>query len=441
MASVVREKNGGIQIQFYLEDKRRSVRLGKTADKVVARVKAQIEQIVAARKAGVAIDVESTRWLDGIDDKLHAKLAKTTLVAPREIKAVITLGAFVAEYVTKRQDVKTASKTVWRQGERSLLKHFGAERPVVSIRQGDAEDYKQWLLSEKVREGKTAKRGKLAPYTARKRLQFAKMIFAALVKRGVITTNPFHGVQVAAVMDEARNVFVARDDIAKVLEACPDAEWRLIVSLSRYGGLRCPSETLSLKWEHIDWAKRRITVISPKTAHHPGGGQRIIPLFDDLATALSEAHEQAPEGAVFVISRNRSQADATRDWRNTNLRTRFEKIVDRAGLNAWPRLFHALRASCETELVERFPVQTVTAWLGNSPKVALKHYLRVLPEHFDRASEKAGRKAGLLETVKSGTATNPKSDIHSGIADSTPYDQRPNQRRMGWDSNPRYDCS
>ncbi len=71
----------------------------------------------------------------------------------------------------------------------------------------------------------------------------------------------------------------------------------------------------------------------------------------------------------------------------------------------WPKPFHGLRASCETELVERFPVQTVASWLGNSPKVALKHYLRVLPEHFVKAvrgDSEAGRNPGQSGQVLSG---------------------------------------
>jgi len=222
-------------------------------------------------------------------------------------------------------------------------------------------------------------------YTVRKRLQAAKMFFRAMVKRRLTLENPFDGIQVAAVVDESRNVFVPRADIEKVLEACPDAEWRAIVALSRFGGLRCPSEVLTLKWENIDWHGQRITVISPKTARHPGGGQRIIPLFPELVGPLSEAFDAAPEGAVHVITRHRSQAESPGGWRNSNLRTRFEKIISRAGLKPWPKPFHGMRASCETELTEAFPVQTAAAWLGNFPKIALKHYLRVLPEHFDRA--------------------------------------------------------
>ncbi len=72
-------------------------------------------------------------------------------------------------------------------------------------------------------------------------------------------------------------------------------------------------------------------------------------------------------------------------WANANLRTTFEKIIRRAGLQPWPRLFHNLRASRETELVEAYPVQVVTSWLGNTPTVAMRHYLMTTNEHFEAA--------------------------------------------------------
>ncbi len=72
-------------------------------------------------------------------------------------------------------------------------------------------------------------------------------------------------------------------------------------------------------------------------------------------------------------------------WMNANLRTTFEKIIRRAGLKSWHRPFHNLRASRETELVETYPVQVVTSWLGNSPSVAMKHYLMTTDDHFNTA--------------------------------------------------------
>ncbi len=373
MSSLNLDKSGGKRIQFTAPNgKRVTIYLGKRLPLRQAQtVKGYIERLLIAAESGDNIDSDTAAWLRKITDALHTKLAAVGLVPKREL---VTLGAFIADYIDKRQDVKPASKTVWKQGERSLIEYFGADRLVQQITRTQTEDYKQALIGQG-----------LALYTVRKRLQAAKMFFNAMVRRGVIQENPFNDVQVAAVVDESRNVYVSKADIESVLDACPDTEWRVIVTLSRFGGLRCPSEVLSLKWEHIDWNRQRITVISPKTEHYPNGGQRVIPLFPELVGPLQEAFDMAKDGAIYVISKHRSQADSKAGWRNSNLRTSFEKIIRRAGLRPWPKPFHGLRASSETDLLERFPIQTVAKWLGHSPKIALAHYARTVDDHFRAA--------------------------------------------------------
>src|SRR4029077_15799694 len=53
----------------------------------------------------------------------------------------------------------------------------------------------------------------------------------------------------------------------------------------------------------------------------------------------------------------------------------------------WGRLFHNLRGSRQTELTERFPAHVVSNWLGNTPRVAVQHYLQVRDSDFERAAE------------------------------------------------------
>lgn len=55
-------------------------------------------------------------------------------------------------------------------------------------------------------------------------------------------------------------------------------------------------------------------------------------------------------------------------------------------MEPWPRLFHNLRASRETELAADHPIHVVTAWLGNTPAFAMKHYLQVTDSDFDKAA-------------------------------------------------------
>jgi len=134
-------------------------------------------------------------------------------------------------------------------------------------------------------------------------------------------------------------------------------------------------------------------VQSPKTAHH-GKDSRVIPLFPELKAILTEAFDLAPEGAEYVIGGGyRERALTSNGWRNCNLRTQFERLVKRAGLQPWPRLFQNLRASRETELAQGYPIHVVTAWLGNTPNIALKHYLQVTDSDFERASRDGAESA------------------------------------------------
>jgi hypothetical protein len=72
-----------------------------------------------------------------------------------------------------------------------------------------------------------------------------------------------------------------------------------------------------------------------------------------------------------------------------NLRTGLLRIIRRAALKPWPRLWQNLRASRETELAAEHPTHVVCAWIGNTELVAARHYLQVTEADFERAA-KAG---------------------------------------------------
>jgi integrase len=283
-----------------------------------------------------------------------------------------------------------------------LIDFFGPDKPLKEITPGDADEYKLKLLDTPIKQrGNGKNKKKLSSMTVRKRLQFAKMIFRAAVRHKIIPSNPFDDVGIKATMPGMAR-FVTVEEYQKLLDACPNQDWRTIVALSRMGGFRCPSEVLSLKIADIDWEKNRILVTSPKTAHHPGKATRTIPLFPELRRELLASCEAAPEGAVYVVNAKfRESALGPQGWRNCNLRTTFETIVACAGLERWPRLFHNLRASRQTELSETFPSHVVCAWLGNSEEIAREHYLKITDGHFDRASGTEPPKA-LQKALQSG---------------------------------------
>ena len=203
------------------------------------------------------------------------------------------------------------------------------------------------------------------------------MFFRYAIKHRLIESNPFEDIPKGS-MATKDLAYISRVDARKILEQLPNTEWRLLITLARFGGLRTPSETLGLKWEHIDWQNERFTVLSPKTVHQ-GKPSRVVPIFPELKPYLEAAWSEAKEGQEYVIDRYQG--------RNVCLHPQLQRIIVRAGVESWPRIFQNLRASCETELVNEFPLHVVTSWLGNSPKVAELHYLKTTEDHFKKATE------------------------------------------------------
>ena len=404
MASLSRDKNGTRRILFMLRGQRKCVRLGGMPVKSAQTFKAHVEALVYAAESNTSPGGDTAAWVADLGPDLFAKLEALGLVQKREeaAQAAVKLGEFITGYVKGRTDVKPATKEVWRQGESGLLEFFGADKPLPDVSPGDADNYKLHLVGKK-----------LAPMTVRKRLQFATMVFRAAVRRRLIPESPFAGVSVKGAMKADRERFITREETGRLLDGCPNIDWRAIVALARFGGVRCPSEVLTLKWADIDWERGRFRAHSPKTEHHPGKASREVPLFPELHAVLSEAFEAAADGAVYVVASDtyRKAADTPGGWRNCNLRTQFERIIRRAGLEPWPRLFHNLRASRETELAQAYPVHVVATWLGNTPRVALKHYLMTTEADFERAAGGGAEAAQKAAHSGDDSAQNPAQPI------------------------------
>lgn len=291
--------------------------------------------------------------------------------------------------------MKPATLEVWQQPCRNLTEFFGEDKPLRSITTGDGDQFKAWLLTQK-----------LAAATVAKRLSFARTFLHVARKHKLIDENPFCEVKIPSANVSVRQRFIDRDMVEKVLSVA-NPTWRTIIALARFGGLRCPSEVLSLEWRHVDWERSRLTVPSPKTNRYDGKESRTIPLFAELRTYLEDAFELAEPGQTHVIGGDHlAKANGPTGWKNCNLRTTFDKLVKRAVLEPWPRLFHNLRSSRETELLEEFPIHVVAMWMGHDAKVSLKHYAQTTDEHFERAV--SGAKSGALG------AQNPAQQMMAG---------------------------
>ena len=90
-----------------------------------------------------------------------------------------------------------------------------------------------------------------------------------------------------------------------------------------------------------------MSIPEPKVEHHEGRGIRSCPIFPELRPILDEAFEVFGDKSEYVVAapQYRAAANTAMGWKNSNLRSEITRLLRRAGVSAWPRLFHSMRAS------------------------------------------------------------------------------------------------
>ncbi|MFG0328580.1 MAG: tyrosine-type recombinase/integrase [Phycisphaerales bacterium] len=383
-------------------------------------VKSKVEDLLGSSITGDAPRRSTSDWVRAIDETLHERLARVGLVQPREAKTQVSLASAIELFGESRKDVKPQTRLVWKQAHDSLREYFGDDKPVDEIGEGDAEDFEQHLIGQGY-----------AKATVRKRIGVAKMLWRWASRRGYVDRNVFADLKSATVATKHK-YFVTQEEAAAVLDACPDVQWRLIFALARYGGLRVPSEICRLTWADIDWERRRMRVQCPKTQHHEGHEERIVPIFPELVPYLQDAFDAAEEGVDHVVT-----APEARKTSSAYLRKRMHQIIRQAGLTPWARVFHNLRSSRQTELEQQFPPYAACKWIGNSQKVARDHYLQMTDDLMDRAAGVDEAMQNAVQKASEHTRTASKArKVNSPLSDD--FDAIPD-RSMSYVAPPGFE--
>ncbi|MGP1346257.1 MAG: tyrosine-type recombinase/integrase [Phycisphaerales bacterium] len=406
MASVSSDKDGGRRILWVDGDgKRHSVRLGAISKRDADAVRIKVEALLSAKLTGSTPPREVVMWVAELGDRMHAKLANHELFEPREKSEVWTIGPAFERFLAAQTDSKPATITKLKQTRDQLLAHFG-EVELGAIDKAKAEGWRVEM------------RQNYATATVGRSLRVARQFWGWCVNAGMVSENPWLAVKAGSERNPERIHFVPRDVFTKVLDACPTLQWRLFLSLLRFGGMRC-GEALALRWSDVNFARRRLWVTSSKTAHHAGGHGRWCPLFPELEALLAQAFAEAEDGADRVLTEFRPAY---------NPHTHTRRLIKRAGVSEWPKVLHNLRASRQIELCEDHPLHVVCSWLGNSDTVALRHYLRVRDADFDKATGRTADAAPAPTGAESGARV-AQIPAQSTAAANRPVSPRHSQRR------------
>lgn len=364
------------RLRFLIDKRRHSVGLGDFDEAAATIAKQYVEHLIVQHRRDRPPNAKTSKWLETLPSEVHDKLSTLGLVEARErCDLPRTVLAFMRHYIKTRTD--WAKPANYRQSVDHLEAYLRRDVPITSLTKGDAESWHRWMQDDK--DGP-----KLFANTAGQHVKRCRQMMRHAVDHKLIDVNPFVGVKIDLRSDTSKNRFIDATAAAAILDQCPDQEWRTLYALCRYGGLRCPSEVLRLRWSDIQWDRERFKVTAPKTRRY-GKGERIAPLFPELSRELSDLFDIVKPGIetpadAYVITRYRDT--------EANLRTTFTKIVARAGVAAFPKPFMALRASRRTELERtgRFANHVLNDWFGHSGAIAETHYLQTTEADFAEAA-------------------------------------------------------
>lgn len=373
---------------------KRTLSLGRISAPAARDIRSHVAQILSHQAAGWPIPLATAQWLGSIGDDLYEKLVKLGLVPLRASQLKMGLAAMVDALIARRTDLKRRTRSNLRQTRAKLVEFFG-NILINDISKATTQDFKRHLATT------------LATATVAMHVKKAKQFFADAVDRRLLDSNPFAGLAPGSQTNASKMFYIRRPDAYHVISCAPSIEWQTLLAMARFGGVRVPSEIAGMLWADVLVDQNKLVVRSPKTEHHQGRETRVIPIFPAFAKYLWELMESQPEGTTHVFP----------NLRRGNLWRPARKIIERAGLKPWPRLWQNMRASCETDLTVDFPLHVVCQWIGNTAPVAVKHYLQVTDEHFEQAAPRAARRAAPIQASERDFAM-----VGAGTPDEKPHE-------------------
>ena len=282
-----------------------------------------------------------------------------------------TLGPLLMEYVRARRargEIGTKTAGDIRYTLQGVAKTFG-NRPLGRFGPSDID---RWLETT----------ARLSPASRRRQLSQVRVFCRWLVAQGHTKKNPTDHVP-SVKQPRTVPVTVPDDDVALLLDVCPDARARCIVNLMVICGLRCV-EVSRLTLADYDPRARNLTV------NGKGGHQRTIPVPDAAARSIDAYLDEA--GRVHGPLIRACWQGGGHGHTALSPKTVSEYVgrwIKLAGIKSRPqdgRSAHGLRRTAASDVMDKVgDVRIVQAMLGHARIETTALYLR--PTGLDKMRE------------------------------------------------------
>ena len=228
MATLTVDRRSGVIVGYniqWCENRRRyTIYLSSRTyrRKTVERFKEMVETLVYYRKNGTHVpDKAVANWLSVAPAELQEKLAKVGLINVTKAKTCKELWETCLKHKT---DIKPGTLRWYRLSQQIFFETFSPSEPI------------EKMTAERLFEWKASLFDKYATASVAGHVKVAKMVFEWAFDQDWLPKNPMKKIPNGSFVNRDNDRIISVEDYAKLLEACPNQEWRTIIALARIGG-------------------------------------------------------------------------------------------------------------------------------------------------------------------------------------------------------------
>jgi len=212
-------------------------------------------------------------------------------------------------------------------------------------------------------------------------LNAIKQVFDEAILDDVFTVNPVAKIKLPKEQQTEIHPF-SREEVKKLLEGA-NGYFKNMLAVAFYTGIRT-GEMLALKWQNIDYSKKRICIDSTVGNYKEGSTKtnkiRFVPIFDNLVSYLK--NQELKTGLqTYVFS---SHLGTT--LRPSNL-YKYEWLPLLKRLKLPRRRLYDTRHSFVTNMLDskKFSLNQIASWLGhNSVQTLIRHYNKFIDSEVSK---------------------------------------------------------
>lgn len=275
------------------------------------------------------------------------------------------ISVLATEFIEKRTQASEATKSNYK----NILDYFQREQtgetlPVTMVTEDDVRKF--------------CFKKDLASASQANYLRHLKVFFNWLLERGYVKTDVSKAIQKPSVKKNISDKTISKQDLDKIFDAFDkdmgekksrgvikkDFQKRLwfkpLVLLAYYGGLRL-KEVVNLKWEHVNFKRRMITVTDTKS-----GEERTVPILKELSTVLKSWKQKKNEHESKLVFPSEKANYLGTKMSKQNISRVYRKYVKAAKIKTTTN-FHGLRHTAGTNFMRMgYDINEVAKILGHS---------------------------------------------------------------------------